>query len=217
MASKFLEIKKRLPLLDLATIFDVGANVGQSVQAFREAAPQATIYAFEPVTASFAELQKATESDQNVRCMHLGLNDHKGTALMGASGTSSVNAISNFSGPAETIPLSTGTDFCHEHNISHINYLKIDTEGQDLNVCIGFRSMFERFAIDMVQVEAGVDPENTRHVPLQSLVRFFEPIGYRIFKFYSQKIPSRRPVLRRVDAVFISPKQIKLHPMHVSR
>ncbi|MFL6733645.1 MAG: FkbM family methyltransferase, partial [Sphingomicrobium sp.] len=53
----FSDLATDLPLLQVTTVFDVGANVGQSVETYLREFPTATIHAFEPVPDTFAQLQ----------------------------------------------------------------------------------------------------------------------------------------------------------------
>src|SRR4051794_35107543 len=54
---KFYDFREFLPKVGMRTIFDVGANVGRTATQFREHYPDAAIWAFEPVKATFGELQ----------------------------------------------------------------------------------------------------------------------------------------------------------------
>lgn len=52
--------------------------------------------------------------------------------------------------PAQMI---RGDEFCQENGIDHIDFLKIDTEGHDLNVLRGFGGMLTSGAISVIQFE----------------------------------------------------------------
>jgi hypothetical protein len=84
--------------------------------------------------------------------------------------------------------------------------MKIDTEGYDLHVLRGARGMLADQKIDLVQVEAGISPENVRHVRLEAMKSYLEERDYFLFGFYDQvpEWPTGRPHLRRANAVFIS-------------
>ena len=47
------DVAGSLPNYRFDVLFDVGANVGQSAIAYRKAFPNAAIYGFEPIGASF--------------------------------------------------------------------------------------------------------------------------------------------------------------------
>src|SRR6266478_2356524 len=52
---------------EFRTIFDVGANTGQSALRFAEAFPSSDIYSFEPVPDTFAALKRNTANNPRVR------------------------------------------------------------------------------------------------------------------------------------------------------
>src|SRR5918996_763215 len=58
-------------------IVDVGANRGEFVQTFLEAAPEATVHCFEPSERYFAELS-ASLSNGRVRLNNFALSDREG-------------------------------------------------------------------------------------------------------------------------------------------
>ena len=66
--------------------------------------------------------------------------------------------------------------------------------------------MLRRGAIDLIEVEAGMNPDNELHVPFEQLKAFIEQHRYLLFGIYEQRHdwPTGRPILRRCNAVFIS-------------
>lgn len=111
----------------------------------------------------------------------------------------------------EEVTLETLDEFCREHQVERINYLKIDTEGSDFEVLKGAVRMLAEQRIDVVEVEAGMNSRNKRHVPFQVFTRFFEERNYFLFGVYEQvnEWPTRQPHLRRTNPVFISEKVIQ--------
>jgi hypothetical protein len=111
-------------------------------------------------------------------------------------------SVKNRVGRSGDVAMQTGDQFCAAHGIAAIDYLKVDTEGYDLKVCQGFRSMIERQAIALIQVECGINPDNSRHVPLAKFQNFLA--GYLLFRLYDQKVSRQKPRLRRANAVFVA-------------
>jgi hypothetical protein len=118
---------------------------------------------------------------------------------------------SSVPGPKEEIELTTGDQFCEQHGISNINFLKIDTEGFDLKVCAGFVRMLAKQDIDLLQVEAGMHAGNQLHVPFEAFKAYLEPLGYSVFRIYNQSLERNRPQLRRSNIVFVSETQVRRH------
>ncbi|MGQ0445984.1 MAG: hypothetical protein ACT4O2_12880 [Beijerinckiaceae bacterium] len=76
---------------------------------------------------------------------------------------------------------------------------------------MGADDMLSRHQIDVVQVEAGMNSKNKRHVPFDSFSKFFEQKRYFLFGIYEQvnEWPTNEPHLRRTNLVFISDRVIK--------
>src|SRR3990170_1501252 len=113
----------------------------------------------------------------------------------------------------ESVDIVTLDEFCHTKRIDQINYLKIDTEGGDLEVLKGAVNMLTEQRIDLVEVEAGMNPSNNRHVPFEALKEFLESHRYFLFGIYEQvnEWPTREPHLRRTNPLFISHRMIEMN------
>lgn len=95
-----------------------------------------------------------------------GMGDHEGTVALYydavGSQKASVHAEAYASGPdfaagclSEEIQLCTVDAFCEEQGISQIDVLKIDVEGNELNVLRGATWMIEAGAVGAIQFEFG--------------------------------------------------------------
>lgn len=104
------------------------------------------------------------------------------------------------------VSLTTIDEFCAARGVVSIDYLKIDTEGNDLNVLIGAAAMLDRNAIKIIAAEVSTNHDNMRHVPFDDIYRFMCPKGYRVFGLYEQtpEFFEGRPNLRRANVVYIS-------------
>ncbi|WP_421654538.1 FkbM family methyltransferase [Leptothermofonsia sp. ETS-13] len=208
---------------DLNTIFDVGANVGQSAKMYSKKLPHAQIYCFEPVHETFKELQAKFSESKNVHCFQLAFGSEEKqveitlqkysieNSLLNPSNNHSNIEISE-SGVARTemIQVTTIPDFCQKHDIKQIDFLKIDTEGYDLEVLKGTKSLLEDHKITYVQVEAGMNYNNKKHVPIQEFIQYLEPLGYVLFGIYDQMAWFQNKArLRFCNPVFISEKEVE--------
>ncbi|WP_165585464.1 FkbM family methyltransferase [Roseococcus sp. SYP-B2431] len=225
------DISARVPGYDVRTILDVGANLGQSCLPLAEALPRARIYAFEPAARSFARLQAAVAVHPNVEPLNLALGARTESAAMTAGGTSVTNrlilpapaqrpslaqALGRMPGgpPPEPeaprrerrqgVEVVAGADFCRDRGIDHVSFLKIDTEGHDLEVVRGFGPFLQ--IVDFVQVEAATNPYNETHVPLRDFQTVLDQAGFYLFRIYGEAFEFKgggRPVSRRCNPVFI--------------
>jgi FkbM family methyltransferase len=218
MLSELEEMKEftaRVPRIAFHTVFDVGANVGQSMRMFRALWPDAKIFAFEPVRESFDKLQANFKADPRSECFRLALGDQPMRARMLAKASSTMNKIleagTDIDGPTEEVDVETGTRFCAARTIETIDYLKIDAEGFDLKACQGFEPMLRAHKISAIQIEVGMQLSDPLHLPLHTFLEYLHPLGYRLFKIHNQHVPRHRPIARRGNAVFISLTRAKEH------
>ncbi|MGG5818826.1 FkbM family methyltransferase [Falsiroseomonas sp. HW251] len=200
------------PRLPFDCVFDVGANCGQSSLAFLGLFPAARIHAFEPVSASFAELCRAVEGEPRVACHRLALGSAEGEVRVTTSGTSVSNAILRDGATVASEPVrrETGDGFCAAHGIERIGYLKIDTEGHDLEVLRGFSGMLRDQKVDFLEVEAGMHHHNDKHVPIGEFLGFLSPLGYFLFRVAEQAFERHNRLhLRRSNLVFVSDRAVR--------
>lgn len=206
-----VDLQRAHPDFAVRCIFDVGANIGQSVDRYRRACPDAVIHAFEPVARSHAVLLERFGHDAGVFCRRLALGSNvRADALMRAAGTSTDNHL--LAGtprpglPVEHVQVSTGEAYCSAQGVDRIDFLKIDAEGHDMEVLKGFLGLLRGHRIGFVQVEASMNPGNRRHVPFAQFTALLEPLGYYLFGLYDQvrELREGRPALRRSNTVFVS-------------
>lgn len=206
-----------LPAFRLVSVLDVGANIGQTAAQFSFWHPGAKIYCVEPVRQNFEELKINTARIPGVECFQVGLGEAPGSAEMLLSGPSSTYRVTTGAtqggARTESVPIETVDQLCARLAIESLSYLKIDTEGHDLKVLKGAAEMLRGSRIDFIEVEAGMNPHNDLHVPLEQLKAFAEQHDYLLFGLYEQRHdwPTRRPILRRCNAVFIARRLAEAH------
>jgi FkbM family methyltransferase len=146
------------------TVFDVGANEGEFAQMVAQKFDKATIHCFEPNAEIIASLKNNLKGTSFV-VNNLGLGDHKHEAAIytyGDGGNSehaslfedvlkvvqkTDNVVSN------SCEIDTLDNYVLERQINHIHFLKIDTEGYELNVFNGAKESVARGIIDVIQFE----------------------------------------------------------------
>ncbi len=208
-----------LPICDIDIVFDVGANVGQSTEFYLVQFPKSHIYCFEPVKDTYHQLHGNLKQNPRVDCFQLAFGASQGQGKMVLAGRSETFFVLEQSKEftveddvkTEPVDIVTLDEFCQERSIHQINYLKIDTEGGDLEVLKGAEHLLSAQKIDIVQVEAGMNPSNDRHVPLETLKAFLESRRYFLFGIYEQvnEWPTKSPHLRRANPLFISDRLIE--------
>jgi FkbM family methyltransferase len=205
----FADLATSLPHTRIRTVFDVGANVGQSAQRFAQEFPDAAIHSFEPVASTFATLSRAVPP--RVQCHHIALGATRNTGRMVTQGKHEMfYLLGDNPAPStavlEEVSVDTLDGFCAGHHIAHIDFLKIDTEGSDMAVLEGAADLLRDKRIGIIQVEASMNSRNTHHVAFGAFMSYLEPRGFRLFGIYEQwpEWPAGEPQLRRTNPVFIS-------------
>lgn len=184
----FRQIRNACAGYEPACVFDIGANVGQTVGMIRQVWPAVPVHAFEPVSSTFETLRTNTAADPALTLHRLAFGMRPGKARMLAAPQATMNRIvtrAPASALTEEVDLVAGDRFCAEQGIGHIGVLKIDTEGHDLEVIMGFRDMLADRRIDFVEAECAIAPDNTMHVPLQRLADVMFSFGYGLFGLYT--------------------------------
>jgi FkbM family methyltransferase len=206
------ELNRHYPGFAPSVVFDVGANEGTTSLALESAFPMATIFAFEPVAATFAALTARVRGHERIRPFQLALGRRSGRARMRIKNLSVSNRIAGWRDALkaqERVAMHAGDRFCAEQSVSEIGFLKIDAEGYDLQVLRGFNGMLKAARIDLVEAEVGMSPDNRLHVSFEAVKSYLERRGYRLFLIYEQTVDtpfSGRAVLRRANVAFASPK-----------
>ena len=212
---QFQDIKYLVKDFHIETIVDVGANEGQTANRFIKVFPTARIFCVEPVLETFKRL-KNNVKENNISCHNLALGsengsleiktsfDNSNSTMNSLKTTNLINEGKEFK--TEKVNVVTLDMFCKEQLISEIGYLKIDTEGFDLEVLKGGRFMLEQRKIGFIEVEAGMNPDNKYHVSFADLKNYLESFDYYLFGVYEQfqEWIIKKPILRRCNPLFIS-------------
>lgn len=179
----------------VSTIFDVGANVGEWSAIAAEFAPNATIYAFEPHPEIF-ELLKLRSLRKKVVCHQLALSNKKKEVDLWVWGNdrniekSGLNGLyyrpilkTAFKVEPNRIKINAVTldEFCQKNKVGHIDLLKIDTEGSELDILLGAEKMISNGCIDLIQFEYGGCYQDSQ-TKLESVYRLLVKNSYDIFR-----------------------------------
>lgn len=204
----FEDIKTILPDYDFQTIFDIGANVGLFSIESSKNFPNVTIHSFEPSSKSYKTLKNNTLGISLINCHQLAFANEIGELTMNVNGDTTMNKLQKEEkdgGMYEKVKVETLDSFCETNSINHISFLKIDTEGFDLEVLKGSLYMLKNKQVDFIQTEVGMNLLNNYHVSLEKTKSFLEDNGYVLFGIYHQvqEWIEKKPYLRVADAVFI--------------
>jgi FkbM family methyltransferase len=175
-----------------ATAFDVGANRGAWTREALDRLPGATIHAFEPIPETFSDLRSSVGNSHRVLLNELALSNRPSAELRmwtdGRDGTmSSALAPASGSGREVVVPCTTGDEYARSNSVAHIDLLKIDVEGHEMEVLVGFQESFSRGAVDLVQFEFTLWSAMERRW-LADYYDFFSKWDFRIGKLWPRTV-----------------------------
>jgi FkbM family methyltransferase len=158
-----LHLIKVLSGLDFKIVFDVGANKGEWILSAVDLFPKATFHAFELVPTTFHKLQSKFGSHPRVRLNPVGLSDYAGDIPIFVGIHDEVSTTFKIEGTAAhadfysdeiVCKVNTGEAYMQEEVIEEIDFLKIDTEGNDFRVIKGFGESIKK--VKVIQFEYGI-------------------------------------------------------------
>lgn len=145
--------------------FDVGANSGRYSIDLASTFPESKVYSFEPNKNSFKKLKSNVGNFKNIKPFQVGFSD-KNTESVLYTYTNELDSEhasiyenvlidlhSSKNVSAMSIDLMRLDEFCQIHNIKFIDFLKIDTEGNELDVLNGALKMINAGRIKVIQFE----------------------------------------------------------------
>ncbi len=176
------------------TVFDVGANIGlHSVLFNRWVGQRGKVYGFEPVPDTFRLYEETLALNGALGITHAqeALSDKIGTATINIfpKEHSVWNSLGNptFDGikPTSQAEIKTNTldNFCKEHSVSHIDFLKIDVEGFEKFVFQGAREMLGKGAVDVLSFEISQIPLAGSGTTAQEVFDIIQSFGYKVYSF----------------------------------
>ncbi len=176
-------------------IFDVGANCGDWTKIALKENPNTIVHCFEPCSKAFNKLINENKNSK-VTANKIAMSSKTGTSeIFIFDVCDSYNSINKRDigygigkpNKTETVELETIDNYCEKNNIKKIDFLKIDTEGHELEVLKGAIEMLNKNLIDIIQFEYG-DTYIDAGILLKDMFNFFKETQYDLYKVYLNEI-----------------------------
>jgi FkbM family methyltransferase len=149
-------------------IFDVGAHEGEFLDTIlpplTDRGTPFVLHAFEPSAPSFERIQFRHGMRRNIHLNNLAMGRQSGERDLYANAPGS--SLSSFSrrrldhfgmefDHTERVSVCTLDEYCADHSIEHIDLLKLDVEGHELDVLQGGSGMLAARRVGLVTFEFG--------------------------------------------------------------
>lgn len=164
----FKLIKKQFLRKASGVYLDCGANIGEYVlELVDNVNRNSLIYAFEPGRIPFSELELKTKALKNVKVVQKGVGDKNETLELYSNAVNTKHSSmfrrdmshwgQEFSlAIPEKIEIIRLDQFLIEKGHEHIDFMKIDVEGFEMNCLKGLGAFLTEGRVDMIQFEFGV-------------------------------------------------------------
>lgn len=206
--------RRLLEFYAVDTVLDVGANTGQFARQLRRHFGYAgRILSFEPLSAAFAELQRAAGGDAQWQVFNFALGESAGSQRIHVAANSESSSLldmlprhlqaapgSAYAGE-ESVRIET-LDTVFEQNCAGARnvYLKIDTQGYEAQVLRGGSNCLAR--IDTIQVEMSLVPLYEGQALFGDLYAQLTGQGYTLVAVENNFGDPRTGQLLQVDGTF---------------
>lgn len=188
---KFIDGERNV-LLDLLNeaqpndvFIDVGANVGIYTCFLCEVLPSNHVIAIEPHPENIKRLMTNLNVNEfNAQVLEMALSNQKGEALFTLPSNKArhnqlkegeLSNTGNGSGETLSVQVAQGDKIFHSENLSSPTILKIDAQGEELNVLKGFKTTLQSEKCRLVYCE--VHPDRNADLK-EAVVEFLETKGF---------------------------------------
>jgi len=198
------------------TVFDVGANIGQTSRLALATFPDARIFAFEPHPDTFKRLTEAI-TDQRLSAYQIAFGEQDGDVTLYEYASSGSDTLINSLVPdarfatqfgkrakERVARCSTIDCFCEKYGIERIDVLKIDAEGFDLFVMKGAVRMLRdgRIAFILTEYNDLHLKEGTTGGALFPIAEYLSSFGYHYVTSYTYYVLPEHDMFLCANALF---------------
>jgi FkbM family methyltransferase len=184
------------------TIIDIGANKGQTIVFFKKIFPKLKIFAFEP-SETYEFLEKKYQNDKNIKLSNVAIDKKKGKKKFyyhkfkshNTSGLSGFYKVNKDSKDHIRLRSPERNKILKEINFSYsvncmslddiffkkinIDLLKIDTQGNELNVLKGSKKLLKN--IKFIKLELMLYDYYEKSYSISDIELFLKKFNFKIF------------------------------------
>lgn len=191
---KHVSQNKRLSLPDDAVIFDVGANVGIMTLPFAKSVARGKVYSFEPTHYAVSKLKRNLQLNPALASRVVVVQTFVSAAdspqpditayaswKVNGSGTDDKHAIHGGRPKStEGIGAVSLDGFTEKNGITRLDFIKIDTDGHELEVLQGAAKLIRKFNPAII-FELGMYVMRERDIEFSDYLSYFDSVDYALF------------------------------------
>jgi FkbM family methyltransferase len=195
-------------------IFDIGANLGQTIVKVKKIFPDSYVHSFEPSKICFRKITQDYGNVENVFLNNKAIGIAKGSLEFNEYSWSALNSFFKRAYTKSEIidtylvDIVSIDDYCSENNIPYINLLKTDTEGFEFNVLQGANKMMLQNKVQFVFVEIFFHENYIGQSSFSDILNYLSNNGFKMIRFYDFDYTADG-FASRTDALFINENFIK--------
>jgi len=177
---------------DEAVCIDVGFNMGDWSEYVIGGNPSAKVFAFDPCLAVIDRFKSQKKPLKNIDLIQLALSDSEGVMPFYDYGNfNGCNSLAqrniDFDKSVEPniyqVDITTLDIWTKKNDIAHIDLLKVDAEGYDLNVLEGANDLLDTQAVDVIMFEYASGWFCNKRFLVEA-VDFLADKPYKLFKLF---------------------------------
>ena len=192
-------------------IFDVGMNHGQTVEKVISIFPEFILHGFEPSLNCQESLLSKYGEYKNIIINSQGLGEREGVKLFNEYSWDPLNSFLIRSyGKSQIIKsynvkINTIDNYCKQNEINHVDFLKTDTEGFELNVLKGGDEMITKGKITFILIELFFNENYIGQSVVGDIFNYLNTRNYQLVRFYDFS-RTGFGLASRCDALFVLDK-----------
>jgi FkbM family methyltransferase len=196
-------------------VVDVGANEGLTAERVLREFPNAKVHAFEPAPETYKLLQARVASNPQIRTYPLACGSTNGSVDFHVTENhwcSSVLPPSDLgkryygdwyaTREVVKVPVTTLDDWATRNNVAHVDFLKVDAQGYDLQVLQGAKRLLAS-GVRAINCECQFAPEYEGCASFSQVDRFLADQGYAIHQVHEVWSKGREEQTSYADALWL--------------
>lgn len=206
------DVQRLMRTRSLGVVFDVGANIGQTSTTLVRYAPEAEIYCFEPALGPFRVLQAKFQNRKNIHPLNVALGSRPQRLALQVSEDSELNTLvarpgADAANAMQMTEVMTVDDVVAAHGISHLDLLKIDVQGWEMEVMKGATTLIADQNLIFVFAEVAFRSDETEMQQFGELHAHLEKNGFVLCGLYDLlRYGPRKEFILFANALYMHPE-----------